>query len=234
MRVEVQVHEGEAAGALDQLLAEVGLRLDALRDGSVQAALRLGGEPLVGGHEEAAGAHGGVADGEVRALAGVRAEALHDRLDEDPRGEVLAGALLALGRGLLEEALVGGGLDVDAEGRPVGLVDQGDELLQVDRVVEPGLGTRVDVAQDAGRLAELPEGVDVVVGEFRAAAVADGRPGAALRDLDVALVRHLEEEEVRDLLDVVAVVDSVVAEGVAEAPELLDDVTHAAMASGGA
>ena len=46
-----------------------------------------------------------------------------------------------------------------------------------------------------------------------------------------ALVGHLEEQQVGDLLDVVAVVDAVVAQGVAEAPELLDDVAHAAIAS---
>ena len=48
---------------------------------------------------------------------------------------------------------------------------------------------------------------------------------------DALLVGHLEEEQVGDLLDVVAVVDAVVAEGVAEAPEFLDDVGHAAIAS---
>ncbi len=46
-----------------------------------------------------------------------------------------------------------------------------------------------------------------------------------------SLVGHLEEEQVGDLLDVVAVVDAVVAQGVAEAPEFLDDVGHAAIAS---
>ncbi len=43
------------------------------------------------------------------------------------------------------------------------------------------------------------------------------------------LVGHLEEEQIGDLLDVVAVIDAVVAEGVAEAPEFLDDVSHAAI-----
>jgi hypothetical protein len=161
--VEEEVHEGEAAGAFDELFAEVGLGLEALRYGSVEAALRFGGEPFVGGHEEAAGADGGVADLEVGALSWVGAEAFDDGLDQDAGGEVLAGALLAFGCGFLEEALVGGGLDVDAEGDPLGFVDQGDELLEVDRVVEAGLGAGVDVAQDAGGLAELAERVDVVV-----------------------------------------------------------------------
>ena len=45
------------------------------------------------------------------------------------------------------------------------------------------------------------------------------------------LVGHLEEEQIGDLLDVVAVVDAVVAQRVAEAPEFLNDVGHAAIAS---
>ncbi len=45
-----------------------------------------------------------------------------------------------------------------------------------------------------------------------------------LGQLDAAFVGHLEEEQVGELLDVVAVVDAVVAQGVAEAPEFVDDV----------
>ena len=38
-----------------------------------------------------------------------------------------------------------------------------------------------------------------------------------------ALVRHLEEEQVRQLLDVIAIAHSVVAKDVAVVPELLND-----------
>src|SRR5262245_64825452 len=47
-----------------------------------------------------------------------------------------------------------------------------------------------------------------------------------LGDVDAALVGHLQEEQVGDLLDVVAVVDAVVAQGVAEAPQFLNNVAH--------
>lgn len=47
-----------------------------------------------------------------------------------------------------------------------------------------------------------------------------------LVELDGAFVGHLHEEQVGDLLDVVAVVHAVVAESMAEAPEFLDDVGH--------
>src|SRR5207244_2397754 len=49
--------------------------------------------------------------------------------------------------------------------------------------------------------------------------------------VDAAFVRHFEKEQIGQLLDVVAVVDAVVAQGVAEAPKFLDDIAHAAMAS---
>ena len=39
--------------------------------------------------------------------------------------------------------------------------------------------------------------------------------------VDAALVGHLQEQQIGELLDVVAVVDAVVAQGVAEAPEFL-------------
>jgi len=43
---------------------------------------------------------------------------------------------------------------------------------------------------------------------------------------DQRLVGEFQEEQVRKLLDVVAVIDAVVAQGVAETPEFLDDVGH--------
>ena len=51
------------------------------------------------------------------------------------------------------------------------------------------------------------------------------------RQVDAALVRHLEEQQVGQLLDVVAVVHAVVAQDVAEAPEFPNDVGHAATSS---
>ena len=47
--------------------------------------------------------------------------------------------------------------------------------------------------------------------------------GAGLAELVLLLVGHLEEEQVGELLDVVAVGDAVVAQDVAVVPEALDD-----------
>ena len=133
--------------------------------------------------------------------------------------------------GFLEQALEGSGLDVDVERDPLGLVDQADQLLEVDRVGEARLRAAEDVAEHSRLAAELAQGLGVGVGEVGAALLAEVGPVGVLGKVEGALVGHLEEEQIRDLLDVVAVVDAVVAEGVAEAPELGDDVTHAATSS---
>lgn len=99
--MEVEGHEGEPPGALDEFLAMVDVFLDAFGEVAVEGAV-LGGfhEPFVRGDEEAAGAASGVADGEVRASAGVGLHAADDGLDEDARGEILAGTFLAFAGGL--------------------------------------------------------------------------------------------------------------------------------------
>ena len=42
--------------------------------------------------------------------------------------------------------------------------------------------------------------------------------------VDAALIGHLQEQQVGQLLDVIAVVDAIVAECVAETPKFLNDV----------
>ena len=49
-------------------------------------------------------------------------------------------------------------------------------------------------------------------------------------EINPPFVGHLQEKQVGQLLDIVAVVDRVVAEGVAEAPKFCNDVGHAAIA----
>ncbi len=51
-------------------------------------------------------------------------------------------------------------------------------------------------------------------------------PVAALRHLRGAFLCHLEKEQICELLDVIAVVDSIVAKRVAKAPKFLNDVGH--------
>ena len=188
--------------------------------------MRLGDEPFVGGDEESAGAAGRVPDGEVGAYPRIGLHAADDRLDEDARGEILARPLLALAGRFLQQPFIRFGLNIDAERGPFGFVDEVDEPLEVDGVVEAALGLRVDVAQHAGGLTKGAKSVGVVVEQIRAALDAEGRPITALGQGDGPLVGHLEEQQVRELFDVVAVVDAVVAERVAESPEFLYDVGH--------
>ena len=51
-------------------------------------------------------------------------------------------------------------------------------------------------------------------------------PVTARRDGNALFIGHLQEEEIGELFDIVAVVDAIVAERVAEAPEFVDDVSH--------
>src|SRR5262249_15784225 len=114
---------------------------------------------------------------------------------------------------------------------PLRLVDEPEQLLEADGVAEAGLSAGEDIAQQSGLRSECAQRVHVMVRQLRAALGEERGPVAVRRQVDAALVGHLEEEQIGDLLDVVAVVDPVVAEGVAEPPESLDNVTHAAIAS---
>src|SRR5687768_13836631 len=70
-----------------------------------------------------------------------------------------------------------------------------------------------------------------MIRELGTAPLLDSRPAATLRQSQPLLIRHLEKEEVGDLLDVVAVIDAVVPECMAEAPKFLNYIGHAAIAS---
>ena len=127
---------------------------------AVERALGLLHQPFVGAHQEAAGAAGRVADGEVRGLPrGSGFMHAHDGLDQHARREVLARALLAFARRLLQQALEGRALHVHVHGGPLFLVDQGDEPLEVDRVVEARHGLGEDVAEKPAGLAQLAQDV---------------------------------------------------------------------------
>lgn len=66
--------------------------------------------------------------------------------------------------------------------------------------------------------------------QLRALERPEGGPGVFLRHADIPLVGraavfigHLEEDQVGELLQIIAVADAVVAEGGAEAPDFGDD-----------
>lgn len=94
--VEEKIHQREPARTRDEVLAEVGLRLDALRIGTVEDAFGFRDEPFVGADEKAAGAARRVADFEVGLPARVGLHHMADGLDERAWREVLARTLLPL------------------------------------------------------------------------------------------------------------------------------------------
>jgi len=181
--------------------------------------------------EESAGAARRIA----HRLAGARGHAFHDTLDERARREVLPRPTLGVLGVLLEQPLVRVALHVGVERHPLLAVDQvDDEAAQLGRVLDLVLRLAEDQAEHARVLAQRLERVAVLhlervalPGQERGPVVA-GRDHRRLRPGRLrALVRHLEEEQVGELLDVVAIRQAVVAQDVAVVPELLDDLLGA-------
>ena len=211
--MQQQVHRGEPRGAVDELVT-VGEPV-----GEV-IALR-GGEPgcvpggvLVRCQKESGRPGRGVRDGVVR--SGLNA--VDDGLDERPGGEVLPGAGLDVLGSLREKLLVGVALDVGAGCGPVLLVDEvNDEPLQLRRVLDPVLRLTEDRAEGAGLPRQAEKDLGVRGFELGALGVQELLPGVLLRhDLlrlqrpGGALVGHLEEQQVRELLGVLNRPDAVV------------------------
>jgi hypothetical protein len=225
--VEEQVHEREPARSRHEVLAVINFLADEIIRAIEHAAGDgLGDEPFPRADEEAARAAGGIADAEVGLAARVGLHDAADGLDERARGEVLARAFLAFAGGLFEQTFERRPLHVHVHRRPILLVNHGDDALEVDRIVEARRGLRKDVAEDAGLLAKFAEDVGVMIGQRRAGFVLEAGPIEFLRHLRPAFLGHLEEQQVGELFDVIAVIHAVMALRVAKAPEFLDDVGH--------
>ena len=82
-------------------------------------------------------------------------------------------------------------------------------------------------AQLAGTLAQLAQHARVMIRQSRPRLIFEARPTAAFWHFSAAFVRHFQEQQIGELLDIIAVIDAVVAERVAKAPKFLDDVRHA-------
>jgi hypothetical protein len=51
-----------------------------------------------------------------------------------------------------------------------------------------------------------------------------------LAEVDPALIRHLQKQKIRELLNVIAIINSVMAQGMAKPPEFSNNVAHIAIA----
>jgi hypothetical protein len=89
--VQEQVHQTQASGSSDDLVAKEGLVLEKLLLPFIQTCAPSG-QPFIGAEEETASAAGRVGDG----LAGFGLHTLDHRLDQNARSEVLAGAALGV------------------------------------------------------------------------------------------------------------------------------------------
>ncbi len=144
------------------------------------------------------------------------------RPDQRPRREVLAGAGLRVGGVLLQQALVGVALDVgvDAASRSRASIRSTISRLQLRRVLDPVLGLAEDQAEQPGLACPARCSSDGVVSlQLGAVLLEQRRPVVAGRDPRRLvqrrlrpLVRHLQEQQVGQLLDVVAVREPVVAQ----------------------
>ena len=184
------------------------------------------GDEIVGAQEEPAGAARGVCD----ALARLRPHALDHGADQSARREVLARARLGIFGVALQQVLVDVALDVRAEGDPVGIVHHVDEAVELRRVLNLVLRLGEDLSQHPLPGAEFAQQRDVVSFEVRASLGFQALPAVLVGNAHVAvvgrlavLVGHLEEDEIGELLQVVAVAHPVVAQGGAEAPDSGDD-----------
>ena len=181
---------------------------------------------IVGGQEESPRAAGRIGDG----LPGLGPDAFHHGLDQGARREVLSRAALGVFGVFLQEAFVNLALDVRPHGAPPLLVDHVDEAEELGRVLDLVLRFGEDLPEDAFLLPQLPQKRDVVKLQIRAALCREAFPIVGLRHQQGAvvgrfgkLVGELQKEKVRELFQVVPVTHAVVAQGVAEAPDLGDD-----------
>ena len=224
--VQEQVHQAQAAGVGDDLVAVKRLVLQKRILLPVELEVDLVGDEVVAAQEEPAGAAGGVRDALVR----LGPHALDHGTDQGARREVLAGARLGVLGVLLQQPLVDVALDVGAQRDPIGVVHHVDEAVELRRILNLVLRLGKDLPSIPRRGAKFAQECDVVAFEFRAALRFQAPPVIRRRNAYVAvvrrlavLVRHLEENQIGELLQAVAVAHAVIPQSGAEAPDSRND-----------
>ena len=182
---------------------------------------------LIRREKEAAGAARRIAD----RLSRLRRNDIDHPRNQRTWREVLPGSRLHVLRVLLQQPLVGIALHVRAHHRPVFLVDQiDDQPPQLRRVLKLVLGLIEDQTEQALLVAELLQDVTVMIEQFIAVFLDQRRPTVLRRNRAWfvirrlrPLIRHFEKQQIRQLLDVIAIAHPVVAQDVTVVPEFLDD-----------
>ena len=132
---------------------------------------------------------------------------------------------------LLQQALIRIALDVGGEAGPLFLVDQvHDESAELGRVLNLVLGLAENEPQHTRPLAEFRQSVTVMRFQLVALQLQQRVPTESLRNGRRLIERrlrllvcHFQEEQKRELLDVVAVRQAIIAQDVAVVPEFLNE-----------
>src|SRR5207248_1702168 len=141
------------------------------------------------------------------------AHAVHQRVDQRPRREILPRAALGIFRVPFQQALVRVTLDVRRHLQPRLITNQvDDELAELGGVLNLVLGLAEDETQHSALLTELPQRVAIVllqldafhlrVGEVDPAKTS--RDGLRLAGEGRAFISHLQEQQERQLFKKVA------------------------------
>ena len=226
--VEHQVHDAEPGRVRDEFPAPHEAPLQVLLLVGVEVLALVPHHVIMSVQEKAPRAASGVAERVCRCRSG----AIHDRLDEFSGREILPRPLRTFGGALREQPLVDVALHIRLHRHPLfGLDEIHDQAAERDRVLDLRLRLLEDLAEHSRLRAEMFEDVAILGLQGIAFLAEQARPVIAGRDdrLPVVgrlrlLVRHLEEEQERDLLHVGHVAQAVVPEDVGEVPGFADDL----------
>ncbi len=192
------------------------------------------GQVVMRREQETARAARRITDG----LPRLRGDHIHHRGDERARCEVLARAAFHVLGVLLQQALIGVALHVGGQARPLLLVDQiHDQPTQLGRVLDLVLCLAENDAQHARPFAEGFQDVSVmglqlvaILGQQAGPVFPLGNGGSGVPPLFLTqirrlrlFIRHFQEQEEGQLLDIIPVGKAVITEDVAVVPELLDE-----------
>ena len=198
--MQKQVHQAQAPGVSDDLVALKRLVLEKLLLLTVEREVGAVGDEVVRAQKEPAGAARGVGD----ALARLGPQALDHGADQGARREVLARPGLGVLGVLLQQPLVDVALDVGTERDPIGVVHHVDEAVELRRILNLVLRFGEDLPQHAPPRAELAQQRDVVSFKLRAPLRLQALPVVRRGNAHVTavgrlavLIRHLEEDSDR-------------------------------------
>ena len=222
--VQQQIHRTQASHAVDQFDAKERAALEFLLLGSIK--LEVFDQIKQSRQQKTARAAGGIAD----RLPRLWSDHIDHRRNQRTRSKVLPGSAFDVFGVLLQQAFVGIAFHISGQAGPLVLVDQiDDQPPQFGRILNLVLSLSEDGSQHAGFLTEFLQRVPVVDFEFIAFQHQQIRPAITLRNQRRLIERwlrlfvgHLQEQQKRQLLNVVAIRQPVIAKDVAVVPELLN------------